>query len=79
MCTSFRFQCGFQFCDTRFEYCRRVVVAPAIEDNHRNSAILHEAVTRAHLVGTLLRRLAGWTLQTQSTSHSIFSGLRVAG
>ena len=55
----FRFQRGFQFCDARLEHCRRVVIAPAVENNHRNSAILHEAVAGTHLVGTLLLGLPG--------------------
>ena len=55
----FRFQRGFQFCNPSFKCCRRVIVAPAVENNYRNSAILHEAMAGAHLVGTLLRRLPG--------------------
>ena len=78
MCGPFRLQGGFQFCDPRLERCRRIVVTPAVENNHRHSAILHETVAGTHLVSTLLRGLPGWTLQAQGTAHSVFSCLRVA-
>ena len=74
----FRFQCGFQFCDPSSKYCRRIIVTSAVENNNRNSAILHEAVTGAYLIGTLLRGLAGLPLQAQGTTHSVFSRLCVA-
>ena len=74
----FGFQRNLQFCNACLEQCCWIVVASAVENNHRNSAILHEAVAGPHLVGTLLGRLAGRTLQTQGTTHSVFSGLRVA-
>lgn len=73
----FRFQRGFQLSDARLEHCRGIVIAPAVEDDHRYAAILHETVAGTHLVGTLLWRLPGWPLQAQGTTHSVFSGLRV--
>lgn len=74
-----RFQRRFQLSDARLETCCRIVVAPAVQDNHRNSAILHEAVARTHLVGPLLRRLARRALQAQGATHATFGRLGVAG
>ncbi len=77
MRSSFCFQRGFQFCDARLEYCCWITVAPAVQDNHRNSAILHEAVAWTCLISALLGSLAGRALQTQGTTHSVFSRLCV--
>ncbi len=73
----FRLQRGFQFCDARFERRCWIVVAPAVEDNHRDAAILHKSMAGARLVGSLLRGLPSWTLQTQGAAHSVFGCLRV--
>ena len=74
----FCFQRGVQFSDARLEDCRGITVAPAVQDDHRNSAILHEAVAWTCLISTLLGSLAGRALQTQGTTHSVFSRLCVA-
>ena len=73
-----RFQSSLKFCDARLEYCRRIVVAPAVQDDYGHSAILHETVAWTRLVGALLRRLAGRALQAQGATHAVFSRLSVA-
>ena len=72
-----RFQGGLQFRDARLEHCRRIMVASAVQDDHRNAAILDKPVAWTHLISTLLRRLAGRALQAQGATHAVFSRLRI--
>ena len=74
----FCFQRGLKLCNTRLEYCRRVVVAPTVQNDPGNAAVLHEAMAWTHLVGTLLRRLSGRALQAQGATHAVFGRLCVA-
>ncbi len=78
MCGPLCFQRGLKFCDARLEYCGWIIIAPTIQNDDRDPAILHEAVAWTHLVSALLRRLAGWALEAQGATHAVFSRLCVA-
>jgi len=66
-----------QFSTARFEGGSWINIAAAVQDYNRNATILHKTMAWASLVGTLLRRGAGGTLEAQRTPHSAFGRLAV--
>ncbi len=71
------FQGGIQLGNPCLEHRGGVVITTAVQNHDGHAAILHEAMAGTGLIGALLRRCAGGTLQTQGTPHSVFGRLTV--